>query len=261
VQSTRLQARARAAAARAADRFADRVADRLQARAAPAPAPPEAHVPDREEIDNAHLVLLLGFLLREDSNCLDVGANQGRFLSHMVQRAPRGSHTAWEPIPALAGELSAAFPQVEVRRAALSDETGEADFTLVPEDYGYSGLRERAYPREFRTEKIRVPIERLDDVLDPDYAPTLIKVDVEGAELQVFRGGLETLARNRPAVVFEHGPGAADRYGTAPEAVHDLLAGEIGLRIFDLDATGPLTRDQFAELFASGTRWNYVALP
>ena len=131
----------------------------------------------------------------------------------------------------------------------------------MPEDPGYSGLRERAYPAEYRTEKIPVELERLDDVLPPDYRPDLIKVDVEGAELQVFRGGLETLARARPVIVFEHGVGASDRYGTTPEAVHDLLAGEIGLHLFDLEATGPLSRDQFAELYASGTRWNWIALP
>jgi FkbM family methyltransferase len=248
----------RAVGGRAADRLADRIASRLNAQPAPPPAPaPE----DREPIDNERVGLLLGFLLREDSNCLDVGANEGRFLYQMVQRAPRGRHMAWEPIPELADRLRAKFPQVDVRRAALYDEPGESEFTLVPEDMGYSGLRERAYPADYRTEKIRVPLERLDDVLPDGYVPHVIKVDVEGAELQVFRGGRETLVRHRPVVVFEHGPGAADRYGTTPGEVHDLLAGEAGLRIFDLDATGPLSRGQMEELFAAGSRWNFVALP
>jgi hypothetical protein len=53
-----------------------------------------APVIEREGIDNHNLELLLGFLLAEDSNCIDVGANERRFLWHMRQRAPRGRHFA-----------------------------------------------------------------------------------------------------------------------------------------------------------------------
>jgi hypothetical protein len=150
---------------------------------------------------------------------------------------------------------------VEVCCAALYDEPGESEFVLVADDPGYSGLRERTYPGAYETRPIKVQRERLDDVLPEDYVPGFIKVDVEGAELHVFRGGIQTITRHRPVIVFEHGLGAADRYGTTPEAVHDLLCGEAGLRIFDLDATGPLSRQAFAEMFASGMRWNFVALP
>ena len=65
---------------------------------------------EREGIDNHNLELLLGFLLAEDSNCVDVGANEGRFLWHMTQRAPRGRHFAWEPVPHLAARLRELFP-------------------------------------------------------------------------------------------------------------------------------------------------------
>jgi FkbM family methyltransferase len=245
-------------AARAADRVADALARRLAERMPPQAAPA---APDREGVDNRTVELLLGFLLREDSNCIDAGANEGRFLQHMVQRAPRGRHIAWEPVPTLAAHLRTAFPAVELHEAALSDKAGEAEFFVVPEDLAYSGLRERAYPGDYHPTPIRVRTERLDDELPRDYEPALIKIDVEGAELGVLRGGVETIARFRPVVVFETGLGAADRYGTTPEQLHELLCGHAGLRLFDLDATGPLTRDQFAELYASGTRWNFVALP
>lgn len=247
---------------RALDKVADRVADRVSARlAVPVEVAPAPAALDREGVENANVELLLGFWLREDSNCVDVGANEGRFLQHMVARAPAGRHYAYEPIPALADQLKAEYPGVDVRQAALYDEAGESEFTLVPDDPGYSGLRERSYPQEYRTERIKVPLERLDDVLPDDYVLHLLKVDVEGAELQVFRGARETIVRDRPVIVFEHGLGAADRYGTTPEAVHDLLAGEAGLRIFDLYAAGPMSRDAFAEVFNSGRRWNFIALP
>ncbi len=247
-------------AKRSVGRAAARVAERLNG-PPPASSSPLSAADSRETADNRHLELLLGWWLRHDSNCIDVGANEGRFLSHMVARAPQGRHFAFEPIPDLAELVRATYPQVNVHCAALYDEPGEAEFVFVPEETGYSGLRERSYPRAFETQRLTVRLERLDDVLPIDYAPDVMKVDVEGAELGVFRGALETLKRHQPLVIFEHGLGAADRYGTTPEAVHDLLVGEVGLRLYDFDAIGPLSREQFSERFNAGSHWNFVALP
>lgn len=214
---------------------------------------------EREALDNRNTELLLAFCLRADANCIDVGAHQGRFLSHCVRQAPMGRHLAFEPLPQLAEGLRATFPGVDVHQVALSDEDTETEFVVVPEDLGYSGLRERAYPADFRTERIQVSVRRLDDLLPAGYRCDFLKVDVEGAELGLFRGALGMLRRDRPTIVFEHGPGAADRYGTTPEALHDLLTAEAGLRVYDLDGQGPYAREDFAAVFHSGTRWNWVA--
>ena len=260
-----------AVAARFADRVAAALAHRLEARLVPAPAPAAPAAPTeqqqgfdplaREGRDNEHLMLLLGFLLREDDCCIDIGANRGRFLAEMVRRAPRGRHIAWEPIPALAAELREAFPNVEVHEAAVSSEAGRTEFVVVNDDPGYSGLRERTYPAEFTTERIEVVIERLDDELPADYVPALIKIDVEGAERGVIEGAIETITRHQPVIVFEHGLGGSDHYGTNSDHIYDLLVEQAGLRIFDMDADGPLTRERLAEHFTSGTRWNFLARP
>lgn len=253
----------RRVAARAADRVADALAQRLATRLGDAgPSAAEAAALDREAIDNRNLELLIGFVLRADSNCIDLGANQGRFLAQMVARAPLGRHVAFEPLPALAAELREAFPHVEIHEAAVADVAGEAEFVSVAEDPAYSGLRERRYPdASWHTTRIPVRVEVLDEQLPEDYVPTLVKIDVEGAELGALRGALHTIRRHRPYVVFEHGLGASDRYGTTPEMVHELLTEQAGLRVFDMDATGPLSAEQFASLYHSGTRWNFFAMP
>jgi FkbM family methyltransferase len=162
----------------------------------------------------------------------------------------------------MAARLRTAFPAVEVREAAASDVSGQTEFVVVLAEPGYSGMRERSYPDpSWETERITVQVERVDDVVAADRSVDFMKVDVEGAELQVFRGAFETLKRNRPVIAFEHGPGAAERYGTTPEDVWELLADGLDLRIYDMDAHAPLARAQFVELFASGSRWNYVARP
>ena len=156
--------------------------------------------------------------------------------------------------------LRTEFPTVDVREVALWDHSGTSEFVHVLDDAGYSGLREQEYPREMRTERIQVQVERLDDCLPEGYQPDFIKIDVEGAERDVFAGAVATISRCRPHIVFEHGR-AAGNYGARPEEIHDLLAGQAGLEIHDIDGNGPLSRQQMADIVAGGKVWNFVAGP
>lgn len=212
----------------------------------------------RDAIDNQRMALLLAWTLAETDNCIDVGCHEGGFLADVLRLAPRGRHIAFEPIPHLHANLVGRFPEVTVHRLALSDAAGTTSFVHVRDLPGYSGLRRRTYPGQQTTEEIEVTTARLDDVLPPDFAPRLIKIDVEGAEELVLRGAHETLRKHQPVVVFEHGLGAADHYGTTPEVVHELLS-DAGLRIFDLDGNGPYSSDEFSDAFHANERWNFVA--
>jgi FkbM family methyltransferase len=216
----------------------------------------------RRELRDEHaLHMVLATVLRTDSSAVDVGANEGAVLEVIVRVAPRGRHVAFEPIPHLHEALVARFPDVDVRRAALSDTAGTAEFTHVPDAPAYSGLLQRDdLPQGAgQVEQVSVRTERLDDVLADRPAPTLLKIDVEGAELGVMQGAIETLQRHRPFVLFEHGAGGADLYGTSPTQVFDLLDGA-GLRIFDLDGDGPYSRDRFEATFSEPI-WNFLAAP
>jgi FkbM family methyltransferase len=211
--------------------------------------------------DTELLVALIERVLEPDSNCLDVGAHAGSVLAEMVRLAPRGRHVAWEPLPDFAQDLRRRFPDVEVRQAALSDTPGEREFAHVVSDPGWSGFVARPAPGGDTVETLTVRAERLDDVLPDGVRPTFVKIDVEGAEEQMLRGAIETLRRHRPVIAFEHGVGSADHYGTTPEAVHRLLAGELGYEIKGLDGDGPYDEARFREIFAARERVNFAAFP
>lgn len=215
----------------------------------------------RDLRDHAAMRLLAAVALRPDGHGIDVGAHEGAVLREMARLAPLGRHLGFEPIPELRAELEAEFsalPNVEIRGTALSDTPGEASFHHVLTAPGFSGLKRREMSAGEEVQVITVPTARLDDVLPEGFQPSLVKVDVEGAELLVLRGAADTVARYRPMVIFEHGVGGFERYGAAPGDLHDLLAAECGLRIFDLAGEGPYSRDQFEDVFTKPV-WNFVA--
>jgi FkbM family methyltransferase len=216
----------------------------------------------RDMLDWESMRRLLAFSLGPQSACIDIGAHRGLVLEEILRVAPEGRHTAFEPIPWLADQLAVEFPQVEVHQIALSDAAGTAEFAHVSGDAeGLSGFRSRALPAGVEADVVQISVQtaRLDDMLAPDYVPALIKLDVEGAELQVLQGGRETLARHHPTVVFEHGSGSAEAYGTHPRDIFALLCEELGYRLFDLDGNGPYTLEDFAHGFYSRLRVNWVA--
>jgi FkbM family methyltransferase len=217
----------------------------------------------RNKRDEAQLRAVLAAVLAKDSSCVDVGAANGAILREIVRVAPFGRHVAFEPRPDDALRLRREFPGVEVRQAALSDTSGYLPFTLVTNLPQLSGFSPRAWPHaKIETEAIDVTVERLDEVVG-DRHVSLIKIDVEGAELAVLRGAMGTLGSCRPLIVLEHG-GTTPGDPNDPEhgEIFDLLAGDrLGLRIFDIDGVGPLTKSEFAAASASGAMWSFMARP
>ena len=197
--------------------------------------------------------------LRPDSSCIDIGANVGTFLALFTALAPEGRHVAFEPVPALRADLARRFPGVEVRGEALSDHSGEATFHIHRELPSRSSLRDIGYGTG-EAEEITVPVRTLDATLPDGFAPALIKLDVEGAELAVLRGARATLAAHRPLVLFEYQARTARHYGAEPEAVAEIL-GESGLRIFDMDGHGPYSSAELRQAYARGRPWNFFAAP
>jgi FkbM family methyltransferase len=187
----------------------------------------------------------MAFLLAPDSNCIDVGASYGVFLEDIVHLSPEGSHLAFEPIPDLHDRLVSKFPQVDVRRVALSDESGEATFNWLPGAQGLSGLTRYKYAITEKGQEITVRAERLDDVLPSEYTPALIKIDVEGAEFAVLQGGRKTLAKHKPVLVIEYPRRGKPIPGISREDLYDFLVVDVGYRVFDMLGLGPLSRSEF----------------
>jgi FkbM family methyltransferase len=201
---------------------------------------------------------VLAAVLREDATYVDVGANRGQLLRVALRVAPGARHVAFEPIPELAAELRRSFPEVDSRQLALSARPGTAEFCHFRTMDGWSGLRRSPEVSDERgaPQYIQVQVSTLDAEL-AELDPRVIKIDVEGAELQVLEGSRELLARARPFVIFEHVPSASALYHSAPAGVWELLHAA-GYEIFSITGEGPLERAAF---LARGEVVNWFARP
>jgi len=222
---------------------------------------------NKSHLYDAQTIAIMRRVLTPAANAIDAGAFEGGMLRHLCRFAPQGRHLAFEPNPEKFRKLEAAFPGVRVLPYALGERPGEVPFHRAIAHPALSGLRHRAkyWGQDEPTEEIRVPMETLDRVVPHDLPIAFVKVDVEGGELGLLQGGVELLRRWRPVIVFESGLGGADYFETRPEAIYDLLADTIGLRVSLLGAWlergAPLSRQGFVDEFVEGRNYYFVAHP
>jgi len=160
---------------------------------------------------------------------LDIGAHLGGFTQRIRAVFPDCVPTLVEPNPHCHADLVAlgfeAFP------FAAAAEAGEADFHLSrewPQSTGASLYRENtAHFRDEVLERVRVPKRRIDDVFEGRRFD-FIKIDTQGAELDVLRGGRRVL-RQADYILIEVSLVEYNQGGAAPEDVFAALA-ELGFR-------------------------------
>ena len=152
--------------------------------------------------------------------CLDIGTNYGQSIDSMTLMLPGVQIVAFEPNPGLAARVRRRFAgrsALTLHQVALGEADGEM-VLYVPVYRGseYDGLasldRESAAGwinadtvygfdrRHLEVREMKVAIRRLDDF---GLRPAFVKIDVQGAELGVLRGGRATLEAARPIVMAE----------------------------------------------------------
>ena len=147
---------------------------------------------------------LVPILLEAGGTFLDVGANHGVYATY-ASRYASAVHV-FEPHPELSKTLRSTFAgKAQVHNVALSDHAGSVAFhipLLGKTDVHSRGSIEECHAVDFTNMRsVTVECRPLDDFAFGEIA--LIKIDVEGHELAVLRGSLETLANHRPAVIVE----------------------------------------------------------
>lgn len=217
----------------------------------------------KDEIYDRQAFEVMERVLKPESCCVDIGCHKGQFLDEYIRRSPKGTHYAFEPIPYLFEQLVEKYKSARVFNYALSDKSGETSFFILPDKPALSGLNEReTIQKELPREKITIRTERLDEVIPPEVKIDYIKIDVEGAEGPVISGALDTLKRNKPFVVLEHGEDSSLLFGMTSENIYDMLVTQCGLNISLLadwlSNKPPLTKHEFTSQRGC---WYFLAHP
>lgn len=151
----------------------------------------------------------LARLLTPGMTVFDVGANVG-FTAVLAAKcvAPTGRVVCFEPLPENAVQIQHnaglnGFSFLDVHELALAREDGESAF-FVSQASTWGRLA-RSGPAPQQSGVIRVPVRSLDSMFNRGEIPKpdLIKMDVEGGEVDVLHGARRMLAATRPVLVVE----------------------------------------------------------
>ncbi len=140
-------------------------------------------------------------LVKPGQLVFDIGANVGFptvLFSTLV--GPAGRVVAFEPAPktfALLHRSLSGIANIELVEMAVSDRAGTAEF-YVPYFIDVASLQPQA-----GATAVSVKTQTLDALAGTYGMPDFLKIDVEGFEHAVFRGGAGVLREARPIIVFE----------------------------------------------------------
>lgn len=142
---------------------------------------------------------------------IDIGANTGQFATMIHRVCPLAKIISFEPLKDCFKELQSnlgGLPNVDVCNFALGDDDGaveinRSNFRPSSSVLEMGDLHKRDWPESVAHSKELIQMRRLDGVLSNDrLAPELlVKIDVQGYELNVIRGGRRVLSRTSVAVI------------------------------------------------------------
>ena len=148
--------------------------------------------------------------LRRGGVFYDIGANVGFFTlvgSRIVGES--GRVIAFEPVPSCARSVARnielnGLEQAEIREVAVGASDGHATLLVVGEASWSHMESARERHRDVRAE-VDVTVVSIDSLVAAGTIPPpdVLKIDTEGAEIDIVEGMRETLTRHGPAIICE----------------------------------------------------------
>lgn len=199
------------------------------------------------------------------STFVDIGANIGYetlWGSHLVGES--GHVYSFEPLPNLAAQIRESLAynhitNVTVFQKAAGDARAKASIYVQNTDAGLTSLVAQPHAEK----STDVEIETVDSLLGA-HTIHMIKLDVEGYELEALRGAQHLIKHSMPVIVFEFSPHLYERdyAGKSLELLETLSS--YGYTIYPIETlTKPLQPEAFntriQQILLDETIPNFVA--
>lgn len=182
---------------------------------------------------------LIKQIVKRGDIVIDIGAHIGYFTRLASRQVgSSGRVYAFEPDTenrTLLMQNTKRYRNVLVHAAAITEKEGRAPFYHVEGSTGCHSTIAQEH-----AERLEVPSITLDAFMQETGTghADVIKMDIEGGELNALRGMERTLAL-KPRLIIEYNPEALVRAGNAPETLPDSLAAH-GFKLHAITRSGPI---------------------
>ncbi len=160
--------------------------------------------------------------IKKGDTVLDIGAHKGGYLFMMLEiTGETGKIIAFEPQSILYKynqKIKALFnwDNVTVEHIALSDKQGEATLLIPTNSMSKTSAPGATIVNDRERDDIGFTEKVVTDSLDHycstnNIQPNFLKIDVEGNELNIFKGGINTLQKYKPKIIVEIDAGYVGR--------------------------------------------------
>lgn len=151
-----------------------------------------------------HFAIALDVIKRkfnqDKSVIVDVGAYDADSAIYLAKHLPENPIIGFEPNPVAFNKglrRIGVYKNIEIKNLGLSNEKGEM-ILYITDNQVSSSLYPPSNTTEFRfSETVNVMVDTLDDALGTHNDILLLKLDVQGGELNVLKGGKEVLSKTK----------------------------------------------------------------
>ena len=183
-----------------------------------------------------NLIPLLKSFISKESIVLDVGGHAGQITKLFAGLAVKGHVYTFEPGSYAFSILSKTkrlkgLSNVTLIKKGLSHTSGEVTLHVPLKrsgsmGFGISHILDADNTSTQRSFKETIDVTTLDTFVHTEHLKRLdfIKIDVEGHELPVLKGGIETLKRFKPTFMIEVNAGNFERAGYCVQDLFDFMA-------------------------------------
>ena len=200
--------------------------------------------------------------IRPNSIVIDVGAHCGQYALIASRAQPDVVVYSFEPDSENVRDLHYnlrlnEINNIHVRQIAVSDQCGVLSLYTDTESFGFSNHSLARGKQVFHGAEEQVEVVTLDSIFGvASQRISVIKLDIEGAELLALRGAEAILRRDHPALLLEVDARWTANFHYAPADVYRYLSA-LGYSCYWIDEREQLHYIQDASVMHE---WNWAAL-